>query len=494
MTRFFNIMRNYRFQIWHLILLFLMLISFLTMLSYINNTSTRNLLQKTMNLYRRDSAERMAHLTTASLELFVEHSLQQYPVSPEERINITQAFDIIISQQALQRNLEDICILLESNNEILLVDEGLELYSYLFDEEVIIQPDTTRNREQVVSLYNHLRADLVNQERIHSVMEDTFTFHVFVPFLPRGELVGAVYMQVVPDFSKLVAELSSTHDETGALFSAVILLGLLAMFYITSYTVQQRDQVAHELYQRKEEQLTQEIEHQKEALFTRRIYHTHHKAEKVMGFIKEDLRLLDEENLDRIKQRVSKYANFVSRVIYDMKSYDPPLHVIRNPIFQTDINEVIQFIVDNIFRRVYREGELYGFDLHFDPDIPVVAINEYVIWAIVEPLIQNVIDHNSNRYVNIRISTSFDPKSGNSLLEISDDGEGINAELLSSGKMGIQRLFRESTSTKDKPQNAGYGSYIAYEFCRRCGWRLYAENSAEGGASLHIEIPGKGDA
>ena len=36
--------------------------------------------------------------------------------------------------------------------------------------------------------------------------------------------------------------------------------------------------------------LTKQITYEKELIFTKRIYHTHHKAEKIMGFIKEDLR------------------------------------------------------------------------------------------------------------------------------------------------------------------------------------------------------------
>ena len=51
----------------------------------------------------------------------------------------------------------------------------------------------------------------------------------------------------------------------------------------------------------------------------------------------------------KLRNRVSKYSNFISRVIYDMKWYDPPLQTIRNPIFRTDLNEVIQFIVETYF-------------------------------------------------------------------------------------------------------------------------------------------------
>lgn len=77
-----------------------------------------------------------------------------------------------------------------------------------------------------------------------------------------------------------------------------------------------------------------------------------------MGFIKEDLRKLSSENINEIKYRVSKYSNFISRVIYDMKWYDPPIQTIRNAMFKTNLNEVIKFIVNNIFYALLQQAQL----------------------------------------------------------------------------------------------------------------------------------------
>ena len=64
--------------------------------------------------------------------------------------------------------------------------------------------------------------------------------------------------------------------------------------------------------------------------------------------------MLSPENINEIKYRVSRYSVFISRVIYDMKWYDPPVQTIRNAAFRTDLNEVIRFIVENIFNRTAR--------------------------------------------------------------------------------------------------------------------------------------------
>ena len=53
-----------------------------------------------------------------------------------------------------------------------------------------------------------------------------------------------------------------------------------------------------------------QINYEKELLFTKRIYHTHHKAEKVMGFIKEDLRILSPNQYKRNKIPCNKVFQF----------------------------------------------------------------------------------------------------------------------------------------------------------------------------------------
>lgn len=105
--------------------------------------------------------------------------------------------------------------------------------------------------------------------------------------------------------------------------------------------------------------------------------------------------MLELDNIDEIKYRVAKYSNFVSRVIYDMKWFDPPIQTIRNQMFRTDLNEVVRFIVGNIFQRVTTTTDAYRIECKLEQNLPVVNVNEFVVWEIIEPLIQNSIDHGS---------------------------------------------------------------------------------------------------
>ena len=261
-----------------------------------------------------------------------------------------------------------------------------------------------------------------------------------------------------------------------------------AVFIFTNYVINERDIATAELYKEKENQLTQLIETRKEASFARRIYHAHHKVEKIIGFVKEDLLKMPKNIYPEISIRLNKYMNFIGRVIYGMKTKNPPVQVIRNSAFNTDINVLLEFIVNNIFRRVYKESDQYKFDLQFDENCPVIHINEYVAWEIFEPIINNAIDHNKTDKINITISSKYDSKQKEIIVEISDDGNGINPDFLKENELGVQEIFKENVSTKNYSYNSGYGCYIAYENCRRCGWFVTAGNN-EFGAIFIINIP-----
>jgi signal transduction histidine kinase len=299
-------------------------------------------------------------------------------------------------------------------------------------------------------------------------------------------------MKNTPDFSFITREMMSGFNETTVTYSAFILFGLLGMFYLSSVTLRERNVAQQQLFEEQKKHLTEQINVQNELLFTKRIYHTHHKAEKVMGFIREDIRNLSMQNIGMIKDRVDKYASFIARVIYDMKWFDPPIQTIRSPLFHTDLNDVIRFLVENIFRRVSNNAGVFNFTLILDNAIPPVPINEYVVWEILEPLIQNALDHADANQVTIAISTELDIGHRQTIVSIRDNGKGIAPWLLEKDTDGVKKIFLEHTTTKrmGNDQHSGYGCYIAYEIAhQRCRWDIDAENIPGGGSRFLVIIP-----
>ncbi len=124
-----------------------------------------------------------------------------------------------------------------------------------------------------------------------------------------------------------------------------------------------------------------------------------------------------------------------------------------------------------------------------DSNLPLVPINEFVVWEIIEPLIQNSIDHGGENNIIIICKTKYDQLTNKSFIIIQDNGVGINRELLNRNETGIKNIFLESVTSKVKGlQNSGYGCYIAYQISKRCGWDLDAENLTEGGCRFTITI------
>jgi hypothetical protein len=349
------------FQLRHLLVLLFILIAFQIVVSTIHKFSLQDLLGTTQDWYQRDAAEKQANLTATSLEMLIETHNWAEERSLSENETIAQAFNIILSQPRLESNVEEICVILQRGKQRYAFDDGRHMNRFL--QGWVPAPDFQKQHSNALLRYDDIAQELRRSESIMTRREGSNTFHVFVPLFPRGEYNGALYMRNQPDFSLISQEMISSYDQTSMVFLALIFFGLLTMFYITSYTVRERDKAHELLLDERDKHLTNTITHSKEALFTKRIYHTHHKAEKVMGFIKEDLRSLSAENIDVIKQKIVKYANFISRVIYDMKWYNPPLQTMRNPIYQTDVNAVIRFIVDNIFRRTSKEVAKQTFHL-----------------------------------------------------------------------------------------------------------------------------------
>jgi hypothetical protein len=488
--RIIDQVNKYRFELRHLTILFIVLIIFQLIIAALHKISLQNFVVKTQEWYQKDSAERLANLTTTSLELLLETRTRPERAAASEKTKIIQDLNIIFSQQVLHKNVEEVAILVTVRDSVYAIDDGAVLYGYIF-ENLRELPPPTQPHTDAVRIYSEIREKIRANEQIYTTISDRQTFHNFVPFVPRGEFLGVGYMKNTPDFSLITKEVITSFDETALTYSGLILGGLLVMFFASSYTIKERDEAKQLLFDEQKKFLAKEITAQKELMFTKRIYHTHHKAEKVMGFIKDDVRSLSSDNIEKVKYRITKYANFIARVIYDMKWYDPPVHTIRSPIFKTNINEVLKFLVENIFERVSVASTMFNFSYDLDPALPTLSSNEYVVWEVIEPLIQNALDHADVNPLHVLLQTRYDAAAREGTVIIRDNGKGVREDFLMRNDNGVKRIFLEHVSEKVTPENdqSGYGCYIAYEIAtERLGWLLDVENRPEGGCQFTITI------
>jgi anti-sigma regulatory factor (Ser/Thr protein kinase) len=484
-----NKISQYKFEIKHITVFFIVLIMFQIIVAFVQKASLDDFLSETQAWYRKYSAERLAIVTSTSMELLFENSfLHKNSVNPESK-DIVYSFNVIFKQQMLQQSVEDIFLILNKGHRLYVIDSGQKLHAYLTGT---LEPYETRHTSHTegVDLYLSEKDKMKSAEVIFSSLKNQNTFNILVPFVPDGEYIGVMYMRVTPDFSFLTGEVTSNFNKVAIVYSSLILAGLIAIFIVSSQAVRERNEAQAKFFEEHEENIKQQIRFEKESLFTKRIYHTHHKAEKIIGFIKEDVRQMNNENLNELRARVITYSNFISRIIYDMKWYDHQINTIINPMFHTSINECIRFIVRNIFLRLSSKNEMFEFELDLDEKLPFVHVNEFVVWEILEPLIQNSIDHGNKKSVKITIRTRYNKEENASCITISDTGVGIKEELLEKGEKGIKKLFLENESTKKiEGANSGYGCFIAYQMAvGRCGWELDAENLEESGCAFTIRI------
>ncbi len=480
---------QYRFEIRHITVFLIVLIIFQIILAFVQKSSLNDFLVQTQSWYQKYSAERLAIVTSTSMELLFENLFIDKSVKDFDERKIIYSFNVIFKQQLIQKSVEDICLILVRNHKLHVIDSGQKLYSYLTNETPIY-PIKSTDHSEGVALYLSLKDKIKDSETIYSTLENNKTFNILVPFVPDGEYIGVMYMKITPDFSFLTREVSSNFDKVAVIYSSLILLGLMAIFYISSQAVKERNEAQKKFFDEHEENIKKQIRLEKESLFTKRIYHTHHKAEKIIGFIKEDVRKVEETNLNDVKKRVITYSNFISRIIYDMKWYDQEINTIINPMFHTNINDVISFIVQHVFLRISSKNEMFDIKLNLDESLPPVKVNEFVVWEILEPLIQNSIDHGSKKSITINLGTKYDKETNLSYITIADDGVGIKNELLDYGEKGIKRIFLENESSKRiEGTNSGYGCYIAYQMAvEKCGWTLDAENLPGSGCIFTMTI------
>lgn len=483
----FKRFNKYNFEIKHLLVLFGVLVAFEIILFFVFKASLNTFVVKTQDWYQRFSAARMANLTTTTMELLTETTSIRKSLSVEESSAYINKFNIVFSQQLLEKNVNEICLFLFRNNNIYIIDNGKVLFDAFYHPEKQIPPPE-RSHTNAIEHFGSIKVSFMSEEGIKTIIEDDETFHTFVPFVPNGEFIGALYMKNTPNFSNITMEFISKYDDIAIIFTFLILLGLLAMYLISSYTVQEKNRSDQLYYDEKQKHIRDQIEHEKEFVFTKRIYHANHKAEKIMGFIQQDIRNIKEN--DEIKHRIMKYSNFISRIIYDMKWYDPPIHSIRGQIYNTNVNEVITFIVKNLFQRVSVKSQAVDFQLQLDETVPSIHVNEFVIWEILEPLIQNSLTHNKNDKVTITISTKYDKEVNKSYIIIKDNGKGIRDDLLETDEHNTKKLFLENISTRQSfGQHFGYGCFLAYQMAKkRCGWDLDVENVESGGCQFILSI------
>jgi hypothetical protein len=239
---------KYRFEIRHITVLAIVLIAFQFIVLFMNQNSLQKAFVKSQQWYQQDAAERIANLTATTIEMLLESKSPKERLSESEERKIIQDFNIIFSQQLLDKNVQGVSILIPHGNMIDVIDDGKQLYDYLFGNTNRIH-NPGSNHTEAVRLFRSVQDTLRKIEQTYTVVEQERIFHVFIPFVPRGEFVGVLYMKTAPDLTFLTEEMSKNYNQTALVYSALIIVGLFAMFYISTRTLAERNEVQRLLFE-----------------------------------------------------------------------------------------------------------------------------------------------------------------------------------------------------------------------------------------------------
>ena len=168
---------KYHFEFRHITVLLVILISFQIILSFIQKSSLQNFLEKTQEWYQRDSAERMANLSTTSLELLVGNMKSDIDQTEEEKQKIIQSFNIIFSQQLLEPNVEETSLILLRDNLPIVINDGIEFYNFLQGRKTSFENDEEFGR--VIELFMENLTSLNQNQEIFTLLDSNQTFHIY---------------------------------------------------------------------------------------------------------------------------------------------------------------------------------------------------------------------------------------------------------------------------------------------------------------------------
>jgi hypothetical protein len=118
----------------------------------------------------------------------------------------------------MNRNVEEMCVILPYNGRFVAFDLGQTLYTHFYDHQV---SDTLADPryQDAVARYAKIHNAMIKSELITSFQEEQNIFHVYIPLVPYGEYGGAVYLKIHPDVSFISQQILTSFNKTVLIFS-----------------------------------------------------------------------------------------------------------------------------------------------------------------------------------------------------------------------------------------------------------------------------------
>lgn len=183
-----------------------------------------------------------------------------------------------------------------------------------------------------------------------------------------------------------------------------------------------------------------------------------------MGYVFTDIDSLIEQSLDG--------AERIRKLVAEMRGFS---HVDEIGKVKTDINVEIEHTL-TVLQHEIRQGT--QIERNFGT-VSNVTLNPSLLSMALLQILQNALQLEVS---NLKISINTSQQSDNILIQIADNGPGIDINIL-------DRIFEPFFTTKDVGAGTGMGLTIAGQAIQSCGGTVTVSCPAEGGTVFTLSIP-----
>ena len=198
----------------------------------------------------------------------------------------------------------------------------------------------------------------------------------------------------------------------------------------------------------------------------------------IIGFsvtLKDKGATLAQRTRDEMVGHLANQARKLDRLLADLLDLDRLRHgFVRPSLNPTDVRELAVHVASGLDTNTH-SIDVGGDQVVADVDAPKVE-------RIIENLLANAVNHTPP---GTKITVLVEPQDGGVLIAVDDDGPGVADEQ----REAIFGIFNRGTAS-DRAPGAGIGLSLVAQFTALHGGSAWVEESASGGASFRVFLPG----
>ena len=199
----------------------------------------------------------------------------------------------------------------------------------------------------------------------------------------------------------------------------------------------------------------------------------------IIGFsmtLKDKGATLAQRTRDEMVGHLAHQASKLDRLLSDLLDLDRLRHGFMRPNLRpTDVRELAVQVASD------QRSNTHPIDVDGSPVI--ADVDAAKVERIIENLLANAVNHTPP---GTRIAVSVQPRDGGVLIAVDDDGPGVDEE----HREAIFGIFNRGTAS-DRAPGTGIGLSLVAQFTALHGGSAWVEESAAGGASFRVFLPGR---